>query len=68
MPAARDETAERAVRRRIELGVKRLRIEPARELDDLLGRDLVRAVLRLVARLKVLPVLQTPKPSGSGRA
>src|SRR5579859_3359130 len=62
VPAARDQPAERPFRSRLRIDVERLRVVPPRELDDLLGGHLVRAVRRLVARLEVLPVLH-----GSGR-
>ena len=56
MPAARDQSAERALAGGLRVDVERLRVEARGELDDLVFRDHDRAELRHVPDVEVLPV------------
>jgi hypothetical protein len=56
MPAAGDQTAEERGSSGVLVDVERLRIELARELDDLLTRDLLPPELELVALADVFEV------------
>src|SRR5262245_24449201 len=56
VPAARDETPEQALLACLRIQVEGLRVELPRELDDLLGRDLVATEAMRLADQDVLPV------------
>src|SRR5688572_11007705 len=55
VPAARDEATEGAARRRLGVGMERLRVELARESDDLRLREAVAPHVGDVADLEVFP-------------